>query len=560
MSGSAKRSAALQAVNISRRTLAKGAAGLGLAAPFALRGAGFTAAQDAAPVAGGEIHFPLAASTVVNLNVIGITTIGAFYVSSMMYDGLVCLSTTDWEHAQPALAESWEVSEDGLTYTFHLRQGVTWHDGQPFTAADVEFTYTTMLNPKVGSYMAASMKSLAGAKAFVDGTADTVSGLKVIDDHTIQLVLEAPYAPLLEAVLCQHSMIPKHVWEQIPVEEIVKPETWEKTQIGTGPFKFSAYVPDRYLEFVRYDDAWRGAPLLDKVLFVHVGTTPEATAAALEAGDIDYAQLPASEFERLSAKPELTIGKKLVPNVRVFSINVQKPYLADKRIRQAIAYAIDRVGISEAILVNMAEPRNEFSPADKWHTDALPPYDYDPEKAKALLAEAGWDPNQQIELSLYYADQPHKDAIAFVQQQLGEVGIKANVVQLDGSTVQTYYYEDADFDVMLAGLGASCDFDEFADCFASTSVWPTGQNAFRYANPRVDELFIAGRAATDEAERKAIYDELQLILADELPAIPFYQRVLVGGLSKRIQDGDQLFFDWNRPYDLGIEKVWIKEG
>jgi peptide/nickel transport system substrate-binding protein len=542
----------------SRRTLAKGAAGLGLAAPLALRGVGEAGAQDATPTPGGELRLTLAASANVNLNVIGVTTIGAFHVSSVMYNGLVT-SSADWETVEPALAETWDLSEDGLTYTFHLRQGVTWHDGQPFTAADVEFTYKTILNPTIGSYMAGNLKTIAGSQDFIDGKTPDVAGIKIVDDNTITFTLDAPNAPFISAVLTQHSIIPKHVWESVPAEEMAKPGTWEKGQIGTGPFKFSAYEPDRFLEFVRYDEGWRGAPLLDKILFVHVGTTPEATAAALEAGDIDFAQVPANELERLSAVPTLAMGAKPVPNIRFLSCNVQKPYLSDKRVRQAITYAIDRVGICESIMTNMAVPTNALTPYDRWVNPNLPSYDYNVDTAKSLLAEAGWDANQEIELAVYYQDQQHKDAIAFCQQQLGEAGIKANVVQLDGSAVQSYYYEDKTFDVMLGGYGVAPDFDEFSDIFYSKSTWPAGQNAMMYSNPRVDELFDAGRVTSDDAERKTIYDELQAILADELPWIPFYRLQLVAGFNTRVQNGDPIFFIWNRPYNWSIEKVWIKQ-
>ncbi|MGH2561678.1 MAG: ABC transporter substrate-binding protein [Thermomicrobiales bacterium] len=544
---------------VSRRSLIKGAAGVGLSAPAIAAGLaapGKGAAQE--PTPGGTLRLTLAASANVNLNPIGVTTIGAFHLMSVMYDGLVCSSAT-WEEVEPALAETWEVSEDGLTYTFHLRQGVTWHDGQPFTAADVEFTYTTILTQAIGSYMAGNLTVIKGAQAYLDETAETVEGIVVVDDATIQFVLDAPNAPFVFAVLTQHSIIPRHVWEEVAPEEMAKPGTWEQGQIGTGPFKFVTYEADRFLEFERYDDAWRGAPLLDKVQFIHVGTTPEAMAAALEAGDIDYTSVSATEFERLSANPELVMSTKPIFNIRAFGVNVGKPYLQDVRVRQAIVHGIDRVGICETILANMSTPTNSLSPSAKWANTNLPAYEYDPELATSLLAEAGWDASQEIELSLYYQDQPHKDSIAFVQQQLGEIGITANVVQLDGSAVQSYYYEDKTFDLMLLGYGVSPDFDEFRDIFACDATWPAGQNAMGYCNPQVDELFVQGRATTDDVERKQIYDEAQVILADELPWIPFYNLSLVGGFNARVQDGDAIFNAWNRPYNWSIEKVWIAE-
>lgn len=543
---------------VSRRGLLVGGAAAGAAMAVT---AGPRAFQRAAAqgTTGGTLKLPLSAATNVDLNPIGVRTLGAFYLQSCIYDGLV-VSSASWDEVEPALAETWDISEDGLTYTFNLRKGVTWHDGEPFTSADVAFTYKTILTKAVGSYFANSLTTIAGAQAYLDGTADAIEGIKAVDESTIQFVLTEPNAPFAFSILTQHSIVPEHVWKDVTPEDLAKPGTWEKGQIGTGPFKFVQYQPDQFLELERYDDAWRGAPLLDKILFVVVGTTPEATAAALENGDLDYATVPSTEFERLSGVSSLTMGSKPVYNIRAFGVNVAKPYLADKRVRQAIAHAIDRAGISETILVNMSEPTDSLSPSAKWRNPNVAAYPYDPEKAKSLLAEANWDAGQEIAVSLYYQDQPHKDAIAIVQQELGEVGIKANVVQLDGSAVQAYYYEDAEFDLMLLGYGVSPDMDEFSDIFSSKATWPSGQNAMKYSNPDVDDLFQQGRVTTDEAERKTIYDQVQVILADELPWIPFYNLKLVAGFNTRVQNGDAIFNVWNRPYNWSIEKVSVSDG
>ena len=142
----------------------------------------------------------------------------------------------------------------------------------------------------------------------MDGTADTISGLTAPDDNTVVFQLTETSGPFAFSILTQHSIIPQHVWADVPPEEMVKPGTWETGQIGTGPFQFDEYVPDQYLRLTRYDDAWRGAPLLDEVLFVHVGTTPEAWGAALEAGDLDYTQIASTDFDRMSGIENLTVG------------------------------------------------------------------------------------------------------------------------------------------------------------------------------------------------------------------------------------------------------------
>jgi peptide/nickel transport system substrate-binding protein len=544
---------------LNRRTLAQGTAAVGAAAMSAKLGLSPQAAR-AQDDDSNTLKLPLAASTNVDLNPIGIRTLGAFYLQSCIYDGLV-MSSPSWDEVEPGLAETWDVSEDGLVYTFNLRQGVKWHDGEDFTADDVVFTYHTMLKKDIGSYMASTMFIVDGAEAYFNGEAETISGIEAVDDHTVTFTLTGPNAPFAFSILTQHSIIPEHVWKDVTVEDMVKPGTWETGQIGTGPFKFVQYQPDQFLELTRNDEAWRGAPLLDRILFVHVGTTPEATAAALENGDIDFAGgIPAAEYERMSGIESLTMYSKPVYNIRFLSVNVSKDFLSDKRVRQAIAHAIDRAGIVDAIISYGGSYTDNLTPSTTWANPDVPKYEYDPEKAKALLEEAGWDANQEVVVSLYYQDQAHADSIATVQQQLTEVGIKATVLQLDGSAVQDYYYNNAEFEVMLGGFGVSPDFDEYSRIFMTEAVWPAGQNAMKYSNPRVDELFIEGRSTVDEAARKTAYDEVQVILADELPWIPFYNLNLVAGMNKRVQNGEAIVNVWNRPYNWNIEKVSISEG
>ncbi|MFN8538272.1 MAG: ABC transporter substrate-binding protein [Thermomicrobiales bacterium] len=517
------------------------------------------ASASAAPsgTAGGTLKLALPQN--VDLNPIGVRTVGAFYLQSSIYDGLLT-SSANWDAVEPALAEKWTVSSDGLTYTFNLRKGVNWHDGQAFTAKDVEFTYKLFLNKAVGSYFSKNLLTIKGAQDFYDGKSQTVEGLKVVDDNTFSITLTKPSAAFAFSTLTQHSIVPMHVWKDVSADDLTKPATWEKNQVGTGPFKFSSYQADKFLELVRHDTAWRGKPLLDKILFVRVGTTPEAIAAALEKGDIDYAQIPSTEIDRMSKISTLVVKPKAVYNIRAFGVNVDKPAFKDKRVRQALAYGIDRAGLAESVLAGVSTVANSFSPSAKWNNPNLPKYEYSMDKAKALLKDAGWDANLEFDLALYYNDQGHKDYIAAAQQQLAKIGMKAKVVQLDGSAVQSYYYTDRKFDVMLGGYGISPDMDEYSGIFTSTAKWPAGQNAMLYANPRVDELFQQGSATTDDTQRKKIYDEVQAILMEELPWIPCYFLKIAGGFNKRVQNGDAINNVWNRPYNWSIEKVSVSDG
>ena len=543
---------------VNRRTLGAGAAGVAGAAALAGKLGGISAqrafAQDDDS---NTLKLSLAAATNVDLNPVGVRTLDSFWLDSCIYDPLVVLSPS-WNEVEPALAESYEVSDDGLVYTFHLRQGVSWHDGETFTADDVLFTYHTILTQALGSTWAADLMIISGAQEYFDGTAETITGIEAVDDYTVTFTLLRPNAPFVTAILTLHTMIPEHVWSGMTPEDLAKPVTWDTGHIGTGPFQFVQYQPDQFIELTRYDNAWRGAPLLDRILFVHVGTTPEAIAAALEAGDIDYAgSLPAAEFDRLDGLGTLNMTANPVYNVRFLSINSSKPGLNDKRVRQAFAYAFDKAGIVEAIISRGGTTANTITVSETWANPNVPVYDYDPEMAKSLLAEAGWDPDQEVVISLYYTDQAHADAVATIQQMFTEAGIKASVLSLDPAAIQSYYYTDAEFDIMLAGYGYAPDFDAFARHFTTDGFYPQGQNAGKFSNARVDELFETGRQAVALEDRQAAYNEIQEILVDELPWIPFYHLNLVAGMNKRVVDGEGIVNVWNRPYNWNIEKVSI---
>lgn len=537
--------------------LGAAAASAGAVAAGVIGKRGWTTAQEASGPVGGTLWLDLAAN--VNLSPIGAGPARAFYLQSTVYDGLV-ITSADWEAVEPALAESWDVSADGLTYTFNLRQGVTWHDGAPFTSADVEFTYRTLLTQAIASAWVGDLLAIKGARDFYEGATEVVEGISAIDDHTITITLDAPNAAFVGNALTFHSMIPRHVWGETPAEELAKPETWEQTHVGTGPFKFSAYEIDRFIELVRNEDSWRGAPLLDRVMFVRVGTTPDAIAAALESGDLDFARIPQTEMERLSQLPHLTVSSKSIFNIRALAVNLAKPYLQDKRIRQAFAHGIDRSTLCSAVLGGLCEPTNSLAVSAAWRNTNLPAYEFDPEKARALLAEAGWDADQEIELGVYYQDQQSLDYIAAMQQQLNNIGVKASLTTIEAVAVQTYYYENAEFDVLYIGYGIAPDMDAYRIVLSSDAIYPAGQNATSYANPRVDELFVQGAAATVQEDRKAIYDELQEIVADELPWIPLHILQIAGGFNNRVINGDAIFNQWTRPYNWNIESVAVSDG
>jgi len=288
----------------------------------------------------------------------------------LVYEWLVRL--TEDKRAEPWLAEKWETSSDGLTYTFYLRKGVKWHDGKPLTAEDVAFTFTQVVSKTQGALPYGDFKGIKGAQAYYDGKAPSVEGLKVINETTLQIILEKP-DPLFVLKVGANSrvpILPKHVWEGTTRDQRQANTT---TMIGTGPYKFVKWVKGQYLEFERNNDYWRGKPHIEKV-FLKIGAQ-EVAAAMLERGEVDVVEsLPWSELQRLQGVKGIRVLPAKEPtDVTLWQIyvNMCKPYLADKRVRQAFTYGVNR----EAFLKTVLQGAGALAPMTVWG----PPYTRPPD-------------------------------------------------------------------------------------------------------------------------------------------------------------------------------------
>jgi len=251
----------------------------------------------------------------------------ATFLFELTYNFLVEFNDTG--ELVPSLAESWEISKDGLTYTFHLRRDVKWHDGEPFTAKDVEFTYTLLVNKEAGSIFAGKVIGFVeGAQDYYDGKTDRISGIKVIDDYTIQFKLKKISVPFLSQIF--FPIVPEHIFGKIPVDQIAKSRE-AQMMIGTGPFKLVKYVTGQYYEFERFDDYFKGRPHIEKI-YVKIAKA-DVALAMLKKGEIDYIiEFPPGELEYLKTLPNVKI--LTAPNLTwpwVLCVNsLKNPHLADK--------------------------------------------------------------------------------------------------------------------------------------------------------------------------------------------------------------------------------------
>jgi peptide/nickel transport system substrate-binding protein len=298
------------------------------------------------------------------------------FVYQTMFNTLIRFSTEDFS-IQPELAESWSVSDDGLSWTFTLRDDVRWHDGEALTADDVAFTFTSILNPDINAgYHRPSLADVAG--------------IDVLDDVTVRIDLKTAnfdFLPLLGDFM---HIYPQHVLEG---QDLNNPIAFLDNPIGTGPFKFGEHIVNDSYTVVANEDYFKGAPQLERIVFK---VLPDTTVqvAQLRTGELDVAhRLSASDISALRGVPGITIFDPPTVNYWHMFMNNPSPLLSDKRVRQALHYAIDRQLIIDQVMdgngVLGEGPVGEA--LGIWHNPELVPYPYDPERALALFAEAGWE-------------------------------------------------------------------------------------------------------------------------------------------------------------------------
>lgn len=440
-----------------------------------------------------------------------ITTSGNVHpVTDQIFNGLVGLD----ERMQPVpeLAERWSVEDDGRRYVFHLRHGVTWHDGQPFTAADVKFTFEKVL-------LEYHSRTRAALRQVLDG-------IDAPDDFTVVLRFKEPYAPLLQRLdVVEASILPKHVYDGVDV--LSAPANL--TPIGTGPFRFVTYRKGEVVELARNPTYFRaGWPKVDRLVF---RITPSATTGvmALERGEIDYLPgVPGSELSRLRAMPDMTIvqasggsGGSFCQDVVI--PNLARPSLADHRVRQAIYQAIDRQQIVDRVYFGQGTPSTgPISRYLEWvYTPDVRAYPFDPAAAERLLDEAGFRRRgNRPRLTITFTHPSSSARLGqALREALGHVGIELALEALDFNASVEKAFVRKDFDL---GFASYCNGSDpeigVRRVYDSANIAPIPfSNGAGYRSARVDSLLQEGAVTLDREARARTYRALQQVLVDDLP-------------------------------------------
>ncbi len=450
----------------------------------------------------------------------------------------------------PDLAERFEISPDASEFTFYLRQGVTWHDGAPFTARDVIFTYRLAMIEAVGASQYNKLSQIQGAEAFRAGESQEIPGLQMIDDYTVKMVLEQPNIAFLVGAAHNNSLawiLPEHILGDADPAALDQHPFVQNPTVGTGPFTFVSYVPDQHVETDVFADYFLGTPKLAKV-FVRMAA-PSTQLAALETGELHIMQaLSAADAERLGTSAIVDVVP--TPGVGIFQTAIMNERFPDGRVRQAFMYGVNRQALMDVVLKGQGRLVNQSVIGPEWaEYDDLNLYAYDPERARQLLTEAGWDPARTVELIWEQGFQAIELSAPVFQQQMKEVGVEIVLSPLDESAFEERVIEQMDFDLAWFGGGAyGLDPDVSSTYYACENWTPAGGNTTHYCNEALDALFIEGRGTPDVEARKEIYHQAARMLNEDVPTIFWWSENMIWGISKQVQGvqpGPNTDIHWN---------------
>ncbi|NOZ23411.1 MAG: peptide-binding protein [Planctomycetes bacterium] len=391
--------------------------------------------------------------------------------------------------------------------TFKLHKNVRWHDGKPFTSADVKFTYDKLMDEKTQTVRRSDY--------------ELVKRVDTPDPYTVIVTYKKPFSPCLST--WQMGIIPKHILEN----QDINTSPFNRNPVGTGPFKFDEWISDVRVTVVANKDYFRGRPQLDRISWRVI---PEAQLRMLEfqMEGVDYDGAQPHEFARLSKNPRFKLYERFYPGYTYIGWNEKREMFKDKRVRTALTYAINREDIVKYVLYGLGViSTGPYAPGVWYYNPNVKPLPYDPEKAKALLAEAGWrdtdgdgilDKNGkkfEFDLITNNGNPQRRDVAVLAQEQLKAVGIKANIYMYEWSVFISQKIDKRDFDACVLGWSLGYEPDLY-QLWHSSQI-EKGLNFCAYSNPEVDRLIEEGRTEFDRKAQKKIFFQIHKQIAADQP-------------------------------------------
>ena len=465
-------------------------------------------------------------------------------IGSLIYEGMV-ISRLDGG-VDPGLASSWDVSSDGLTFTFHLRSA-NWTDGKPFTAADVIYTLTQVA-PQYSAFFA--------------GTSGNISGVTAPDDHTVVITLSKPYGPFLNALSADSgaAILPQHIFQGT---DIAKNPASLQHPVGTGPFMMSEWVAGDHITLVKNPHYWMaGHPYLDKLIYQII---PSSTSMvlALQSGQIQYVdpdQIDQTNYPTIKSSGTLQLNPDTFPasdDLMFFNVRGNRP-TANVQVRHALAMAVDRNFLLKSLYSGVGEVGKEaIDTRLQWAIDSKVDYStmypFDLAKANSMLDAAGFPKGSDgtrfsLNFVISSAHPPYVAAGQAMQQWFQQIGVKLNVVTLDDQTATVRVFEQGNFDITIEGYTSRNDPAlGIVREFTTSRIGKDFGNASGYSNPMVDQLALQGQTQSTNALRKPYYDQMQEIIANDLPVMLILQRTDFDASTKKLHDlwnGDEGYGAW----------------
>jgi peptide/nickel transport system substrate-binding protein len=457
-------------------------------------------------------------------------------VTSLMFDGLVDIDPDSLDPI-PNLAVKWDVSADNKTYTFTLKDGVKWHDGQPFTANDAKFSYDLYMNPDTGTPRAGTLK-------------DRIASVEAKDPTTLVITLKAVVAPFLVSD-CGYGLLPQHLLKDVKPADIPTNEFTTAKPIGTGSFKFKEFKTGDHVTLVANPDYHRGAPALDTYIrkFVKDDTT---LYQQLKTGEVDAAPVPVTFYDDAKGQTNFKLFPYDTFSFQFFGYNLDtktgSPIFQDQKVRQALFYAVDRPGIVEKIREGLSTVASGTMPVLSWayQPDKITSkYEFDPAKAEQLLDEAGWAKGADgvrakdgkplaFDMYTYSGDKIIEGYASVFQENWKAIGVTMTPKYEEFSTFVTRLTKTFDFQAFLVGFFWNVDPDQ-------QTMWDTKQhgpgfNLYNYSNPKVDDLLEKALRTLDKDQRKQLYLDAQNLILADAPALIIDFPKEIWGVSNRLKN------------------------
>jgi peptide/nickel transport system substrate-binding protein/oligopeptide transport system substrate-binding protein len=464
-----------------------------------------------------------------------------------LYDGLMDYEPGTTE-LRPGLAESYDISEDGMVFTFKLREGVKFHNGRVMTADDVKYSLDRVTDPKTQSPGAGFFGSIAGYDAVSSGEVTGLSGVKVLDDQTVEITLSRPDATFLHVMgLNFASVVAKEAVEAAGAD-------FGKTAMGTGAFKLADWTIGQKLVFAKNKDYWRaGLPYLDSVTF-EVGQEPIVALLRLQNGEVDVPGdgIPPAKFQEVMGDPaqaaRVIEGGQL--HTGYITLNVKMPPFDNVDVRKAVNMAINKERITQVINGRAVPATQPLPPSMPGYTEGYAGYAYDPDAAKALLAEAGFADGFETELFVMNTD-PNPRIAQAIQQDLSKIGIKASIQSLaQASVIAAGGEADQAPMVWSGGMAWIADFPDASNFYGPIlgcdGAVQGGWNWSWYCNADADAMAVEADSMTDPSkvdERLKMWSDIYMKVMEDAPWVPVFNEQRYTMKSERMGGDDKLYVD-----------------